>query len=142
MASGRATGKFVPADRLLDSRDFQRVLRRGHRRSCKELVVVTHSRPSDPPPRGFPEGVRGETRAVCRLGITTSRKVGNAVARNRFKRRARAWFRHRRDELEPGTDVVVIARPAGPSLDFEALDDRLSELLDLAPISATNPERV
>ena len=54
-----------------------------------------------------------------RLGITASRKVGNAVVRNRVKRATREWFRTRRDRIahEPGgLDLVVIARRAAAGL--------------------------
>jgi ribonuclease P protein component len=45
----------------------------------------------------------------ARLGITVTRKVGNAVRRNRIKRLVREWFRSRRGGL--GTcDLVVIAK--------------------------------
>ena len=130
MPSGRETGRFFPADRLLDARDFSRVLRRGRRRQSSELVVVIHRR-EDPPLT--PAGKSSFPTNDCRLGITTSRKVGNAVVRNRFKRRTRAWFRERRDELEPGTDIVVIARRSGAQMDFQSLDAQLSRLLGLPP---------
>jgi len=135
MPSGRETGRFFPADRLLDARDFSRVLRRGRRRRSPELVVVVHQREG---PALNPAGKASRPSFDCRLGITTSRKVGNAVVRNRFKRRTRAWFRTRRSELEPGTDLVVIARRPGARLDYRALDAQLSRLLNLPPM--TDPE--
>jgi ribonuclease P protein component len=46
-----------------------------------------------------------------RLGLTVSRKVGNAVVRNQIKRRIREWFRRHRNEFPKG-DLVVIARPS------------------------------
>jgi ribonuclease P protein component len=61
-----------------------------------------------------------------------SRKVGNAVCRNRFKRRVRAWFRERRGQLGENVDLVVIARKSGGQLDSVELDARLGELLGLA----------
>jgi ribonuclease P protein component len=70
-------------------------------------------------------------RTRTRLGITTGRKSGNAVIRNRFRRRVRAWFRERREDLEPGTDLVIIARRPGTQLGYGELDARLSELLGL-----------
>ena len=46
---------------------------------------------------------------AVRLGITVTRKVGNAVRRNRIKRLVREWFRSRQRELAP-CDLVVIAK--------------------------------
>ena len=48
--------------------------------------------------------------SASRLGVTVSRKVGNAVVRNRIKRRIREWFRRDRSAIGPGLDLVVIAR--------------------------------
>jgi ribonuclease P protein component len=53
---------------------------------------------------------------VSRLGVTVSRKVGNAVVRNRVKRRIREWFRRDRSSIGPGFDILVIARPAAARL--------------------------
>lgn len=46
-----------------------------------------------------------------RLGLTVSRRVGNAVVRNRVKRLVREWFRTH-GWVKPGQDVVVVARPS------------------------------
>lgn len=46
-----------------------------------------------------------------RLGVTLSRKVGNAVVRNQARRRIRDIFRKRRDLLASGFDIVVHTRP-------------------------------
>ena len=76
----------------------------------------------------------------ARLGITVSRKVGNAVVRNRFKRRTREWFRSQRSLLNPELDLVVIARRSGGQMSFSELDARLSQLLEIPPlIGAKNP---
>jgi ribonuclease P protein component len=50
--------------------------------------------------------------ASARLGVTVSRRVGNAVTRNRAKRLVREAFRATRELWPPGTDVVVIVRQA------------------------------
>jgi ribonuclease P protein component len=67
--------------------------------------------------------------ASPRLGITASRKVGNAVTRNRIKRGVREWFRHSRDELPDAVDVVVIARRGAAELTGSEIAVRLEELL-------------
>jgi ribonuclease P protein component len=56
-----------------------------------------------------------------RVGFTASRKVGNAVARNRARRRLRAVAREVLDHAEPGNDFVLIARPATIDRDYQAL---------------------
>jgi ribonuclease P protein component len=45
-----------------------------------------------------------------RLGLSVSRKVGNAVVRNAWKRRIRSAFRMNRKVLPPDVDFVVIPR--------------------------------
>jgi ribonuclease P protein component len=77
---------------------------------------------------------RGETDddhgAQTRVGYTASRKVGNAVARNRARRRLRALV----DEVlavraEPGTDYVLIARRAMLARPYDALRRDLESAL-------------
>ena len=64
----------------------------------------------------------------ARLGVTVSRKVGNAVVRNRVKRRIREWFRHDGQALVAGRDVVVIARSAAAGLAGAASFAELSRI--------------
>lgn len=55
-----------------------------------------------------------------RLGVTVSRKVGNAVMRNRVKRWIRESWRRLSDSFPAGVDVVVIARPAAARAGYRA----------------------
>jgi ribonuclease P protein component len=100
--------------RLRDGRDFQRVNRSGVRRVSTHFVAVVAAsrRPASSP---------------C-LGLAVSRRVGNAVARNRVKRRVREWFRHARPALPSGSDWVVIARAGAAGLDARATARELAEL--------------
>ncbi len=45
-----------------------------------------------------------------RIGITASRRVGNAVVRNRVKRQVREWFRNVEVAGASGYDLVVVAK--------------------------------
>jgi ribonuclease P protein component len=67
--------------------------------------------------------------AEVKLGLAVSRRVGNAVARNRVKRHVREWFRRNRHRLPPATDWVVIARKGAAEL---AAPEFASELGRLA----------
>lgn len=69
-----------------------------------------------------------EPRLSSRLGITTSRKVGNAVTRNRIKRRVREWFRQEHAYFPEGMDVVVIARRAAATTTHVESTRKLSSL--------------
>ena len=101
--------------RLRDGRDFQRVNRTGVRRASRHFVaVIAPARPGSAP--------------APRLGLAVSRRVGNAVARNRVKRRVREWFRQERASLALRTDWVVIARAGAAELDAAAVARELSEL--------------
>jgi ribonuclease P protein component len=103
-------------------------MRRGRRRAHRDIVIITTPRWK----KSFKSNEMDDYLPVgSRLGITASRKVGNAVVRNRFKRRVREWFRSRRTEFESDLDLVVIARRSGSRLSFQELDDRLSRLLGL-----------
>ena len=55
---------------------------------------------------------RADDEATVRVGFTASKKIGNAVARNRAKRRLRALAREvLAGSARPGWDYVLVARP-------------------------------
>ena len=47
---------------------------------------------------------------INRVGITTGKKLGHAVVRNRVRRRLREAYRLQEDAFLPGWDIVVVAR--------------------------------
>ena len=65
-----------------------------------------------------------------RLGITVTRKVGNAVFRNRIKRLVREWFRLRQTRFG-SRDLVVIAHRGIPrELTLARVEQDLSQVLE------------
>ena len=61
---------------------------------------------------------------ICRIGITVSRKVGNAVCRNRLKRHIREFYRHHKEIFLPA-DHVIIARAGADRLKYSELCQEL-----------------
>ena len=73
-------------------------------------------------------------RDYSRLGITTGVKLGNAVKRNRARRRIRELYRTNEARLAPGYDIVVVARTRviyGKYADLQRSFRRLTEKLEL-----------
>jgi ribonuclease P protein component len=126
------TGRFRRGDRVRKSIDYRRVSRTAVRYGSAEFVVlVAPARlPRDPDRE---EGIASARPPVRRLGLTVSRKVGNAVARNHVKRRVREWFRSTRDELPADVEVVVIAKPGAAELDSAGMRESLQRALASAP---------
>ena len=72
---------------------------------------------------------------LSRYGFSVSRRVGKAVVRNRVKRLLREIFRL--TPLEPGWDIVFIARPAAATADYASLKKAVEGLLSRARLLPT-----
>ncbi len=116
----RRSHAFPSRYRLRKRHEFLALQRDGRRLTLSHFVVIIRDR--DQPP--------------SRLGITTSRKVGNAPVRNRIRRLVRDVFRRRRERIVPPRDVLVIARPGAGDLAYADVDHELTRALHLSARSA------
>ncbi len=77
-------------------------------------------------------------RPLSRYGLSVSKKVGNAVVRNRVKRRLREILRA--TPLKAGHDIIFIVRPATASTDYGNLKKAVENLLSRAHLVGINEE--
>jgi ribonuclease P protein component len=63
-----------------------------------------------------------------RIGITVSKKVGNAVRRNRIKRVIREYFRHHKESITGPKDINIIARKGLTPLSNQQILEKLDKL--------------
>ena len=69
-----------------------------------------------------------------RVGITTGKKLGHAVVRNRARRRLREVYRLNEALFKPGYDIVVVARTRCITADFQKLTKAYLSLAQKAGI--------
>ena len=69
-----------------------------------------------------------------RVGLSVSKKLGNAVTRNQIKRRIRHILLSVREHLADNVDFVVIARKGVESLDYAEMEKNLLHVLKLSKI--------
>jgi len=92
-------------------------VREGEKRRGPFFLLEIRQRPPDTIP-----GLDGP----ARVGFTVTRKNGNAVMRNRIRRRLREAVRTAlADDLAPGTDYVIVARPGIACVPFNRLVQEL-----------------
>lgn len=103
------------ANRLVSADDYRTVLRRGRRIAAGNTVVSI---------LGTGDGVS------ARFGFIVTRKVGNAVNRNRVRRRMKAIARELVGDGMTGADVVVRALPAAASANWATLHSEIVAAMD------------
>ena len=112
---------FPRSARVRSRADFIRIQRSGRKSGGRYLILLSMD-------NNLPDS---------RFGITVSRKTGNAVTRNRIKRRIRELQRLNRGMVVPGKDVVVIATREASTANFEDMKAEYSNLIKRAGLTRT-----
>lgn len=99
--------------RLTASPEFERVYKKGTAYRGKLFSV-----------HAFPGGSGN-----ARLGLSVSKKVGNAVQRNSIKRRLREVFRSKVPDIEGEMDFVISARSAAADASYDELAEEFERAL-------------
>jgi ribonuclease P protein component len=106
--------QFRAEQRLRRQPDFRQVRERGRRHDCGAFSLWAIRRPPD-----------ADAFAGPRVGVVASRAaVGDAVRRNRAKRRMRELFRHHQQLVPPGHDLLIVARSALNRLEYAEIERR------------------
>ena len=101
---------FEKKDRLLKASEFQSLYR--SKKTFKKYPLIVHYNLTD------------KSILNAKIGLSISKKVGNAVVRNKFKRLVRELFRHNKSKLPPVRFNISIM---GPAKDFKK-EDLISSL--------------
>jgi ribonuclease P protein component len=104
---------FPKTERLLKRKGFVNLNRSGKRVHTEHFSVTV--------------GRNGL--GITRLGITASKRTGNAVKRNRIKRLVREFFRLNKEQLPQGVDILIAAKKGAADLDLLSTKEELGAIL-------------
>ena len=103
-----------PEITVKENYEFRRIYRKGKSVVAPTMVLYCQ------------KNRQGRTR----LGITVSTKLGKAVVRNRVRRRLREIWRLNKQDMEPGWDIILVARVRAVDTSYQKLDKTYRRLLE------------
>lgn len=105
--------------RVKKNTDFQEIFKKGKSFANRQFVVYSLKRPGQ---------------VHFRIGLSVSKKIGNAVMRNQIKRYIRQAFLELEEELENEYDYIIIARKPTSEMDFFEIKNSLIHVLKLSKV--------
>ncbi len=100
--------------RIKKNDEFQAVFQKGKSNANRQFVVYQLDKEEQP---------------NFRIGLSVSKKIGNAVVRNRIKRMVRQAITELKDEIASGKDFVIIARKPCAEMTYEEVKKKLNSCL-------------
>ena len=104
---------FSKNERLLNRRDFVNLNQGGKRVQAAHFTVI----------------LKYNGLGITRLGITVSKKIGNAVKRNKVKRLIREIFRLHKSHFPQSCDIVIAAKKGAYGLNIWQIKEELGEII-------------
>ncbi|MNZ81367.1 Ribonuclease P protein component [compost metagenome] len=108
--------------RLRRREDFSRIYRSGKSFANSQFIVYWSKQPAAEP---------------FRLGISASKKIGNAVVRNRLRRMIKEIVRHQADRIVPKTDFILIVRKPAADMKLKEMEKSILHVLKKAGLLKT-----
>jgi ribonuclease P protein component len=100
--------------RIKKNDEFQEVFNKGESFGNRQFVVYVLEKPNQD---------------HFRIGLSVSKKIGNAVVRNQIKRYIRQSFLELMEDIRVGRDYVIIARKPSAEMDFFSVKSSLIHVL-------------
>jgi ribonuclease P protein component len=116
---------FPRSVRVRSRADYLKIQRSGRKAGGRYLIILSMD-------NNLP---------ATRFGITVSRKIGNAVSRNRVRRRIRELQRINRNSIVPGKDIVVIATREASGATFESMKIEYNDLIRKAGLTGGTSDK-
>ena len=105
--------------RVKKNEDFQVIFKKGKSVANRQFVVYS---------------LKKEDQSYFRIGISVSKKIGNAVKRNYIKRCIRKFFQDYEQNIQSGRDYVIIARKPTSEMDYHQIEKSLTHVLRLGKV--------
>lgn len=108
---------FKKEDRILKRREFLQLKRCGKKIHHRNFIAI------------YSSGINKKNR----IGITVTKRLGNAVKRNKIKRLIREHFRVNRDKIAEFMDINIIAKKKAGEISADMLFKSIDEIFKRMP---------
>jgi ribonuclease P protein component len=122
------TGEIQVDEEIVSSKERPRISKsipQGKSTANRQFVIYKYNK---------------EDQSHFRVGISVSKKLGNAVTRNRLKRRIRHILMELDDQLAQDVDFIVIARQPIVQMSYQEMKSSMMHVLKLATLLPKNED--